>query len=187
MLTDVYPGFEGFHIQVRRLSRHDALYRLARLATETFNMQRVQSGVIAVEYNDPDRVELNHGFQAHDQTLKHVRQLQVGTCGLRDLKDHLRARLPRVAVRSRGAHVRSVPCSQPCMHQRSQMIAHRARRLFHVRGFMLCGSFTVTVRCRDAEKRTRTSTGLLPLEPESSASANSAISAKRFKSMFFSS
>src|SRR5437016_9664366 len=98
MLTDVYLGFEWFHIQVRRLSRHDALYRLARLATETFNMQRVQSGVIAVEYNDPNRVELNHGFQAHDQTLKHVRQLQVGTCGLRDLKDHLRARLPRVAV-----------------------------------------------------------------------------------------
>src|SRR2546422_957778 len=83
--------------------------------------------------------------------------------------------LTDVAVRSRGAHVRSVPCSQPCMQQPSKMIAHRARRLFHVRGFMQCGSFTVTVRRRDAEKRTRTSTGLLPLEPESSASANSAI------------
>ena len=36
-----------------------------------------------------------------------------------------------------------------------------------------------------AEKRTRTSTPLRALEPESSASANSAISAKDFKSMFF--
>jgi hypothetical protein len=36
-----------------------------------------------------------------------------------------------------------------------------------------------------AEKRTRTSTPLRALEPESSASANSAISAKEFKSMFF--
>src|SRR5262249_16918359 len=34
-----------------------------------------------------------------------------------------------------------------------------------------------------AEKRTRTSTGLRPLEPESSASANSAISAERNESM----
>ena len=37
----------------------------------------------------------------------------------------------------------------------------------------------------DAEKRTRTSTPVKGLEPESSASANSAISAKEFKSMFF--
>ena len=36
----------------------------------------------------------------------------------------------------------------------------------------------------NAEKRTRTSTPLRELEPESSASANSAISAADFKSMF---
>ena len=50
------------------------------------------------------------------------------------------------------------------------------------------GRFRVPFRkwlIKNAEKRTRTSTPLRALEPESSASANSAISAKDFKSMFF--
>jgi len=43
----------------------------------------------------------------------------------------------------------------------------------------------LTCSFQNAEKRTRTSTPLRGLEPESSASANSAISAKGIKSMFF--
>jgi hypothetical protein len=51
-------------------------------------------------------------------------------------------------------------------------------------GSLLGGLDEEPVSCY-AEKRTRTSTPLRALEPESSASANSAISAKELKSMFF--
>src|SRR5262249_48236778 len=61
MLADVYLGFQRFDVQIRRLPRHDALDGLTRFARHAFDMYGMQSCMLSLEYDDADRIEMNHG------------------------------------------------------------------------------------------------------------------------------